>query len=97
MLIKELRNGMSRVSVEAKVDSISPVREVISRYSGRKVRVATAVISDESGTVNLTLWEDQIDKVSVGDAIKIENGYVNTFRGDLQLNVGRYGTLSVVE
>ncbi len=88
---------MSRVDITAKVESITPVREVTSRYTGKKLRVTTAVISDESGSVNLTLWEDQIDKVSEGDAIRLENGYVNTFRGEIQLNVGRYGTLTILE
>ena len=96
MLIRDLRNGMSRADITAKVESITPVREVTSR-TGKKLRVTTAVISDESGSVNLTLWEDQIDKVSEGDTIRIENGYVNTFRGEIQLNIGRYGTLTIME
>jgi ssDNA-binding replication factor A large subunit len=33
----------------------------------------------------------------VNDLVKVENGYVTSFRGELQLNVGRYGKLSVNE
>jgi replication factor A1 len=95
--IKELRNGMRRVNVEAKVLEKSTPREVMSRYRDVVHRVATAIISDDTGQIKLTLWNDQIDQVNVNDNIKIENGYVTTFRGEIQLNVGRYGKLTVTE
>jgi len=95
--IKELRNGMRRVDVEAKVIEKSPTREVMSRYKDVVHRVATAIISDGSGQIKLTLWNDQIDQVNVNDNVKIENGYITTFRGEMQLNVGRYGKLTVTE
>ena len=95
MKIKELRNGMKRVNVVAKVIEKSDPREVISRYKDEVYRVATAVISDGTGTIKLTLWNDQIDQVNINDTVKIENGYITTFRGEIQLNVGRYGKLSV--
>jgi len=93
--IKELRNGMKRVNVVAKVIEKSDPREVISRYKDEVYRVANAVISDGTGTIKLTLWNDQIDQVNVNDTVKIENGYITAFRGEIQLNVGRYGKLSV--
>ncbi|RLI37869.1 DNA-binding protein [Candidatus Bathyarchaeota archaeon] len=96
MKISELRDGMRRVNVVAKVLDISEPREVYSRFSGTAHRVATATISDESGTIKLTLWNDQIDKVKVNDTVSIENGYIKSFRGEIQLNVGRYGKLSVL-
>jgi replication factor A1 len=95
--IKELRNGMRRVDVEAKVIEKSPTREVMSRYKDVVHRVATAIISDGTGKIKLTLWNDQIDQVNVNDNVKIENGYITTFRGEIQLNVGRYGKLTVTE
>ena len=86
---------MKRVDVVAKVTEKSGTREVISRFKDEMHRVATAVISDATGTIKLTLWDDQIDQVNVNDTVKIENGYITTFRGEIQLNVGRYGRLSV--
>jgi len=93
--IKDLRNGMKRVSVEAKVLEKSDAREVLSRFKDTTHRVATAVVSDETGTIKLTLWNDQIDQVNINDTVKVENGYVTSFRGEIQLNVGRYGKLSI--
>jgi replication factor A1 len=95
--IKELRNGMRRVEVEAKVLEKTPTREVMSRYKDVVHRVATTIVSDDTGKIKLTLWNDQIEQVNVNDNIKVENGYITTFRGEMQLNVGRYGTLTVNE
>jgi len=95
--IKELRNGMRRVEVEAKVLEKSPTREVMSRYKDVVHRVATAIVSDDTGKIKLTLWNEQIGQVNVNDNVKVENGYITTFRGEMQLNVGRYGKLTVNE
>jgi replication factor A1 len=94
MKIIELKPGMKRVEVTAKILNISETREVTTR-AGEQSRVATADVSDDSGTIKLTLWSEQIDQVKVNDNVKIENGYVTSFRGETQLNVGRYGKLTV--
>ena len=93
--IKELRDGMKRVNVKGTVTEKSDPREVTSRFKDQTYRVCTAVMSDETGTIKLTLWNDQIEMVNVNDVIRIENGYITSFRGEIQLNVGRYGKLTV--
>jgi replication factor A1 len=94
MKVSELRPGTRSVGITVKVLEISEAREVTTRR-GEQSRVATAVVSDDSGTVKLNLWNEQIDQVKVNNTISIENGYVDSFRGETQLNVGRYGKLSV--
>ena len=95
MKINELRNGMKRVNVEAKVIEKSDQREVTSRFKDETYKVATAIIADETGSIKLTLWNEQINQVNVNDTIKVENGYVTSFKGEIQLNIGKYGTLTV--
>ena len=87
---------MRRVDVEAKVIQKSETREVTSRYKNETYRVADATIKDDTGTVKLTLWNEQIDQVNVDDTVRIENGYIRSFRGEIQLNVGRYGKLTIL-
>jgi replication factor A1 len=86
---------MKRVSIEAKVVEKTETREVTSRYKNETYNVATAMIADDTGTIKLTLWNEQINKVNVENKVKIENGYISSFRGELQLNVGKFGSLSV--
>lgn len=85
---------MKRVSVEAKVVEKGDVREVKSRFKDETYRIVDAVIADETGSVKLTLWNEQIEQVNVGDNVKVDNGYVTSFKGEIQLNVGKFGKLS---
>jgi replication factor A1 len=86
---------MRGVNVEAKIDNITESRTVNLRAGGT-AQVADATISDESGSIKLSLWDDQIEMVKQGDKISIENGYTQAFRGDNSLNIGRYGKLKRV-
>lgn len=95
-LIRDLRIGMRHVSLRAKVLEIPNPRLVVTRF-GNCARVAHALIADESGTIKLCLWNEQINSVSDGDTIQIENARMSTFRGERQLNLGKTGTLSNVE
>ncbi|MCW4035305.1 MAG: OB-fold nucleic acid binding domain-containing protein [Candidatus Bathyarchaeota archaeon] len=96
MKINELKDGMRKVDVEADVVEKSDAREVRSRYTNETYRVADATIEDETGRITLTLWNEQVEQVNVGDRIKIENGYIKSFREILQLNSGKYGSLTVL-
>ena len=95
MKINELRDGMKRVSVEGKVVEITEPREVTSKFKNETYKVANAIIADDTGTIKLTLWNEQIDRVKVDNMVKVENGYITSFRGEIQLNVGKFGTLTV--
>lgn len=95
MKINELRDGMKRITIQAKVTEKSDQREVTSRFKDQTYKVATALITDETGTIKLTLWNEQIDQVKVNDVVNIQNGYVTSFKGEIQLNVGKYGMLAV--
>jgi replication factor A1 len=93
--INELKAGQKSVNIEVEVSSVGEVRE-FQKY-GRRGRVATAVVKDDSGEINLTLWNEDIDKVKEGSKIKVENGYVNEFQGEPQLTAGKFGKLIVLE
>ena len=95
MQIKDLKNGMKSISVEAKVVEKTAPRQVLSRYKDEMYNVATAILSDGTGSIKLTLWNDQINQVEVNDTVKIDKGYITSFKGEIQLNVGKYGTLNV--
>ncbi|MCW4050218.1 MAG: single-stranded DNA-binding protein [Candidatus Bathyarchaeota archaeon] len=89
--IGELRTYSRRVNLVAKVVEMGEAREVSSSSDGQLHRVAEALIGDETGTVLLTLWDENVDRFTVGDVVVVDNGYAGTFRGRLRLNIGRYG------
>ena len=93
--VEQLRPGSRGVNVVVKVVSKSDTREVSGR--GGTHRVADALVGDETGSVYLTLWDDAIDQIKEEETISITNGYANLFRGNLRLNIGRYGSFKVLE
>ena len=95
MKISELKAGMRNVSVTGKVDSVGESRTVNLKAGGTN-DVADATISDESGSIKLSLWGEDINKVQAGDRVSIENGYINTFKGENSINIGKFGKLNKV-
>ncbi|MEM3781432.1 MAG: OB-fold nucleic acid binding domain-containing protein [Candidatus Micrarchaeaceae archaeon] len=96
MKIIDLKAGASNVEVEGTITEKSEPREVITKF-GKRLNVADAVLSDDSGSISISLWEDYATSINVGDKIKIVNGYVNEFRGNPQLSPGKYGKIEVVK
>ena len=94
--IGDLRTGMSHVNLKAKVLEIPRPKLVVTRF-GNYASVANALIADETGTIKLCLWNEQINSISIGDTIQIENARTSTFRGERQLSLGKIGTLSNIE
>jgi len=94
--IEDLKFGMNRINLEARVIEIPKPKSVFTRF-GTFAMVTNASIADETGSIQLPLWNNQIDTVSVGDTIRVENARVAAFRGERQLRVGRGGQLSVLE
>jgi len=83
-----------RVNLTAKVVSSNPVREVVSRNDGSSHKVTEFVVGDETGVVLLTLWDADIVKVKEGDIVDIGNAYISLFRGQMRLNIGKFGTMA---
>jgi replication factor A1 len=94
--IRDLRSGMTQVCLKAKVVEIPKPSLVYTRY-GNYANVSNVLIADDTGTIRLCLWNEQISCISTGDTIQIENAKTSTFRGQRQLNIGRKGLLSSVD
>jgi len=94
--IGDLRTGMNHVNLKAKVLEIPRPKLVVTRF-GNYANVANALIADETGTIKLCLWNEQINSISIGDTIQIENARTSTFRGERQVRIGKKGTLSNIE
>ena len=95
--IGQLTPRSRNVNLIARVVSKSPERVVASQYDQKEHRLSELLIADETGAINLVLWDDRIDEVKEGSTIKITNGFIKLFRGRMQLNLGRYGTVEEVE
>ncbi len=92
--VKDLTPRSNKVNLLVKAVSIGEPKEIPNRFGGEAKKVAEAKVGDETGTILLSLWQDQIGSVNAGDVLSIENGYVSLVRGHMHLNVGKYGKMS---
>jgi len=91
--VGDLNPQSKAVNVTAKVVSKTEIREIPMGRDGSPHKVSDALIGDETGVVYLTLWDDNIEKVNENDTVRVENGYVTLFKGNIRLNIGKYGKL----
>ena len=95
-LIRDLRVGMRHVNLDARVLVVPEPTCVYTRF-GNNATVSNALIGDDSGTIKLCLWNEQIGSISAGDTIQIRNASAFAFKGEKQLRVGNKGTLRVCQ
>jgi len=91
--VKDLNPASKQANLVARVVNVGERRTIDSKFGGPR-QLAESTIGDETGTVILSLWEDQIDQVKSDDCIQVNNGYVSLVRGHIRLNVGKYGSFS---
>ena len=72
MKISELKPGMRRVDVDGRIVEKGETRQVQTRF-GETSRVADAVLTDDSGSIKMSLWNEQIDNFGVNDDVRVEN------------------------
>ncbi len=96
MKISDIKVGMNNIAIQAKIIDKSDARNVQTRYGPRSV--ADIILEDDSGQISLSLWENDINSVTVGDIVNIAGAYTTQFKDKLQLNVPRKtGKIEVVK
>ena len=95
MAIRDLQARQGKVDITVEVVEVSEPKE-FTRFD-KTGRVANATVKDTTGTITLTLWNDEIEKVQKGAVVRITNGYVNEYKGELQLTAGRFGSIEVLD
>ncbi len=94
MKVNELQAKQGKVDIVLDITEKSEPKQF--QKWGKDGSVCNAKGKDDTGEVTITLWNDQIDKVNVGDKIEIKNGYVGEWQSEKQLSTGKFGTLEVV-
>ena len=87
---------MSHVNLTVQVLQLGESKQTVT--SGRaEHEILELSVSDTTGSIKLVLWDEKIlPDLKVGDAIRIENGFVTSFKGQWRINVGRYGTITKI-
>ena len=95
MKIEEIQPNQGNIDVV--FDVVEKGDERTFEKFGKQGRVCNCNVKDETGTIKLTLWNEDVDKVKEGDKIHLKNGWCSEFKGERQLSAGKFGELEVLE
>ncbi|TFG55687.1 MAG: hypothetical protein E4H30_06755 [Methanomassiliicoccus sp.] len=90
--ISELGEGMNYVIVSGKVVSLEE-KEITA--SGEKKNILTGVLTDDTGSVEFTVWGQT--KLNKDDEVRIIGAYVKSWRGMPKLNLGDRAEVQVLD
>ncbi|MDD3159372.1 MAG: OB-fold nucleic acid binding domain-containing protein [Candidatus ainarchaeum sp.] len=95
--ISEISDGMKGIEVKGIVKTIFPTKEF--EKNGKSGKLQSFVLEDDSGTIRVTIWNDQIDNynLTIGSKISINNAIVNMYNEKKQLSLGFNGEINIIE
>lgn len=93
--VEELGPEDDGIEITGTIKELPTPRAVSTQYGQKKI--VTCVFKDDTGEIDLTLWEEEIEAVEEGDEVRITGAYVREWADDIQLNIGRDGEIETVE
>lgn len=90
---------------KAKIGDIIPYQgkinlifKVIKKGYTRKIKkngthVSECLVADDTGSILLTVWDEDIEMLEVGEYFSLSDGYATIHRNKLVLNKKRYGEI----
>jgi replication factor A1 len=95
MTVEELDPESDDVEITGTIKELPTPRAVSTRYGQKKI--VTAVFEDDTGEIDLTLWEEEIEAIEEGAEVHITGAYVREWADDIQLNIGRDGNIEMAD
>ena len=94
--IKEIYAGMKNIGTSGRVIRKFEVREFTK--DNKVGKVCSLIIGDETGTVRLVLWNNQVDTIvdlNEGDVVTVKNIYARDNNGNKEIHLGKEGELAI--
>lgn len=92
-------------SKKSKINELEPFQQkinvifkVLRKGRTRKIQknntnVCEFLVADDTGTILLTVWNEDIEMLEQGEYFALYDGYINIHRNKLKLNKRRYGEI----
>ena len=99
--IKDLVSGLNDVSLSGQVVSVYPPK-TFKRRDWTEGKLASILVSDETGTLRVVLWDNKVDIVEKGkiqqeQTVRISHGYVREgLDGKPELHLGDKGNIKIL-
>ena len=97
MKVSDLKANKNVDEIVLKIVEKSEPRKVTRRYGGTATVCDLIGEDDDGNKVQITLWNDEIDKVQINEMIKIIDGWVKEWNNQLQISTGRSGRIEKIE
>ena len=99
LAIKDLIVGMKNINVAGRVQSVDAIKDFTRKKDGKPGKVGSMLISDETGSARVTLWNQQTSKlltIHVGDIVGIYNAEVKPgYKSGIEINAGDKTSIKV--
>ncbi|MEI7960891.1 MAG: OB-fold nucleic acid binding domain-containing protein [archaeon] len=94
--IGQLNEGMKGIEIKGIVEAIFPVKEF--EKGGKKGKLKSFILSDETGEVRATLWNDHVEKFQLtrGSEITMSNIIVTKYNEKKQATLGFNGNIEII-
>lgn len=95
--ITDLKEGMKGIEIKGEIKAVFPIKEFDK--NSKKGKLRSFIITDETGEVRVTLWNEQVEQyqISRGDKVVITNILVKTYNDTKQVTLGFNGKLEIKE
>jgi replication factor A1 len=90
MKIDELEPNSALKNLVVSIDSLE-----LPQDAGES-KIQEGIVSDDTGQVRISLWNDQVDKFKEGDKVLITTGWCKEFKEELQISSGKFGEIKLV-
>ena len=95
--IKQISKEQKNVDLEARVKRVYATKTF--QREDNEGNVTNIEIKDDTGEIRCALWNKKplVDKMEKNTPIEITNGYIKERNGNLEINVGSYGEIEILE
>ena len=92
MKVDELTPRTGRVNMPVKVLSLDAPRSM-----DNGTMICEGLVGDETGTVIMSFWNDEIEEIEDGMTLELKDARANLVRGHLRLSLGKTGSMKPSE
>jgi ssDNA-binding replication factor A large subunit len=68
----------------------------VTNKTGVSFLMRSGKIKDDTGEIEFKIWNENVNKIKVGDKLKINSPWVGWFEGALFLSIGKTSTFEVL-
>ncbi|MFW9847746.1 MAG: hypothetical protein ACFFF4_01315 [Candidatus Thorarchaeota archaeon] len=94
--INRLRPQLRVVSVKFRLISLSDIRHVKSKRTGKILQVREAIVADDTGKIKLSLWNEEVDALIEGRCYELRYGRVEVYDESMKLSRGFSGRFVLI-